>query len=414
MFTRIFSLILSVTTVFRFTLVGQISVSELLVAFTSPVVIGRRFQALALPFARSIMILGVLWLFSQMFSDFINGAPPDRFFRGWANIIMIVGAFAFYFCLFIDDSRRLLWFLAGLVPAGLYQAFVVQEEAAPMGISEHTEFWDLWVAPWAGPMMVLVSALLWKRSHKLTVVAMMVYGFFAIVGGARSHGLVFILAGAIAFYTSWAGRSRFRISPAVLFRAAFVVIPITGILFVAYVTLGLQGTLGEKTEYELRAVQQPYNPVSVIMKSRGELYVSIIAIRDKPLLGHGSWAPAGKYEAMATEPGKRLKSNIIPTHSTVFGAWVFGGVLGAVFWVWVFVVICRMVYRAPTFAADIYVPILCFLVTASLWNFLFSPFSFARFQWPMLMAGCLARLYQLSRSHVPAFNQNQDIQQQAI
>lgn len=401
MFLKIFAFILGLTVTYRFNLVGQISISEVLIFSTALLVIGRRLPVLGLPFVKSIALLGVLWLLSQIFSDIIvNQSPRGNYLRGWANIIMIIGSFVFFLCLFIDDTTRLLWFIAGLIPAGLYRAFVVRDTPAPMGIAAHDEFWNLWVQPWAQPAMLLTAALLWRRSNLMAIVAMVLYGCFAIVGGARAHGMVFILAGAISLYVSRSSRLGVRATTMFTVRAAFIVIPIMLILFFAYVNLGLRGNLGPKTQSQLQALSQPYNPINVVMGARGQFYISGVAVADKPLFGHGSWAPAGKYAVLYREvTGSNLSIDLIPAHSTIFIAWIYAGILGAVFWVWVFIITYRMVYRSPTFAWDMFVPILCFLFAASMWNFLFSPFGFARFTWPVLMAGCLARIYYLGRLH---------------
>src|SRR5258708_14335741 len=81
----------------------------------------------------------------------------------------------------------------------------------------------------------------------------------------------------------------------------------------------------------------------VLLAGRNEFLAAGSAIRDSPFIGHGSWAKDPKYKAILYDRlaelgyrkmGPELESDVIPSHSYVFGAWVESGILGAVFWCW--------------------------------------------------------------------------------
>ncbi len=66
-------------------------------------------------------------------------------------------------------------------------------------------------------------------------------------------------------------------------------------------------------------------------------------------------------------------SGIIQTHSFIFGAWVDAGILGAVFWGWVFVMALKALLKLypPKFVLPPLVPWMAFEM---LWEILFSPY----------------------------------------
>jgi hypothetical protein len=114
---------------------------------------------------------------------------------------------------------------------------------------------------------------------------------------------------------------------------------------------------------------------------------SIPAIYDSPILGHGSWARDPKYLIIERQALAKMgytnaqdysrtdvETGIIQTHSYIFGAWVYAGILGAVFWAWVWVMAVKVLLRVypPKFVLPAIVPWIAFEL---LWGILFSPYA---------------------------------------
>ena len=70
---------------------------------------------------------------------------------------------------------------------------------------------------------------------------------------------------------------------------------------------------------------------------------------------------------------EELRNGFIPSHSYLFGAWVDAGILGAVFWAWVFVMTARILLRVHPANTEL-LPVVAFLAFLLLWNIPFSPF----------------------------------------
>lgn len=147
-----------------------------------------------------------------------------------------------------------------------------------------------------------------------------------------------------------------------------------------YSFAAMSGALGldAKDKYEAQASGQ----VNLIQAGRGDTMVSLQAIADAPILGHGSWARDVRYVAMMNDrlaelgvlqQGDVYESDLIPAHSHVLGAWVQAGVGGGLFWLyvlWIGVVALYRTLKLPSSPA----PFISILILWMTWDVLFSPF----------------------------------------
>ncbi|MEJ2411069.1 MAG: hypothetical protein P8Y48_17645 [Novosphingobium sp.] len=131
---------------------------------------------------------------------------------------------------------------------------------------------------------------------------------------------------------------------------------------------------------------QATGDVSIFLGGRPESLVSLQAIWDSPILGHGSWAQDMHYVQLLFFKMQELGigdnsfqvyvnnfGGLIPSHSHLLGAWVNAGVLGALFWVWVLWLALTSLYRAisiDTHARTLYTTVALLV----LWDVMFSPF----------------------------------------
>jgi len=163
-----------------------------------------------------------------------------------------------------------------------------------------------------------------------------------------------------------------------------LVIMFMGFIFInGYEYVAQKGILGEKNlqKYE----SQASGNLGILIGGRSEILVSVYAIRDSPIIGHGSWAKDHRYADMlmylksvlgytSAEPGEE---GLIPSHSHIFGAWVEAGILGAVFWIWVLSLPIRVLtgsYRTKEPLS----PLIIFFSFILIWDILFSPYGAER------------------------------------
>jgi hypothetical protein len=314
--------------------------------------------------------------------------------RGMGSVFLTITTFLFFCGLYSRNPSQHLGTLLGACAGGVLSAGLLYRFGGSN--SSYTEnIWDFYVSGWAHPAFALF-AFLFYRSHPWLVFPVgIAYGLVANMYGGRSDGLVVLISTLFFFYlwmqlTHSRGDLRYSMRSGLMI-CALLMVP----LFLLYVIYAQSGALGKAAKMQIDLAKNPYNPVEVLLLARNESVIALDAIYEKPILGHGSWANPGHLrrlyllkmrEIYGASAPKKLVQDILPVHSVLLGAWVFGGLAGFVFWVYV---IFRTFYLSNqllitgsismTAIAVVYVPYFC-------WHVLFSPNAFARFSWPMSMA----------------------------
>lgn len=136
---------------------------------------------------------------------------------------------------------------------------------------------------------------------------------------------------------------------------------------------------------------QAQGDYGVLVGGRPETLVAIQAIRDQPIIGHGSYPVDPKYLQLkqdiqyehgytdSDEP-EDIADPVIPTHSHLTMAWVESGILGGACWIYLLVLTFRAVLQLgawrPRFA-----PLYSYLLIWFLWDILYSPFGSVNRLW---------------------------------
>jgi hypothetical protein len=120
-----------------------------------------------------------------------------------------------------------------------------------------------------------------------------------------------------------------------------------------------------------------------IMGGRSEFAAAIMAIADSPLLGHGSWAKdiEGYRLKGADLLGIRIprttrlhyRDMLIPGHSHIWGPWIWHGLLGGLFWIYVIIFVAKSFLICAHEFPD-YLPFTIAVAMQFFWDILFSPF----------------------------------------
>jgi len=164
---------------------------------------------------------------------------------------------------------------------------------------------------------------------------------------------------------------------------AAIIVSGAGVLW-AYQYAAKSGILGEaaRQEYEV----QSSGKYGLLLGGRTELLASLPAVYDSPILGHGSWAKDFRYliverralvllgyKGALDVSREELIDGLIPAHSYLLQAWVFGGIVGALFWVWLYVLTARVLMRV--YPSNVFLlPVGAFMAFSLLWDILFSPY----------------------------------------
>jgi hypothetical protein len=122
----------------------------------------------------------------------------------------------------------------------------------------------------------------------------------------------------------------------------------------------------------------------VLVGGRPETLVAIQAILDRPIIGHGSFPFEIKYLQMKqdiqyqhgysdSDQTEDTETPVIPTHSHLTLAWVEGGILGGICWIYILILILRSTLRLSALRPQM-APLYSYLLVSFLWDVLYSPF----------------------------------------
>lgn len=375
-------------------LVGQLKLNEIMVLLSAPFVFDLRdFRAFPM-FRKIIVALTALFIFQAVTDLFIVNSTAENFMRGWAAIIMSILSFLFLFKILKDDKIIFFFLCMTLVKNILWT-----DDNADTDMS----YFKFKMVPILSYGVYILSFLLYRNGHWKAVLALLLsYSLLCFARDSRSTGMIFFL-GAIIIYCFNSGMY--------LTRDRLMVFGIAGLLlfqfaYVCYVDAVLAHEWGgEHASEQIERLDNPYNPMELLMTGRGETFAALAAISDAPLFGHGSWAKDDnlKYYRILLlyqneEMNEQLATStdhLIPSHSILLGAWVNCGVGGFVAVVVVFFLLLKMgCYLIGNAADTALYPVLVLMTLGVVWTFLFSPIQQLRFNIPAIGAILLRAYYE--------------------
>lgn len=377
-FLDVVSFAVPVTIAIQVALIGRLFVAEVLLLAILPFVVMKRGR----PFDRAaqlIVLAGLVWLWSQLVTDVYRGTAFDDYARGWMKIAFTLTSLVALYALLIDRPRRIVLFACGLSVGLIIQAYVFPE---PLTTS------DPWKFGYAFPVTLLLAAAASSRRFAgvpfVPALALLVAAVINLRLGFRSLGGVCVLSGAYLFVHQLRGegtRPLARLGLARLLGVAAATVALGVAVIASYGPAAKDGLLGDAAAQKY--AQQSTGRFGVLIAGRPEILGALPAIRDSPIIGHGSWArdPKYVYDMLAglarlgyAPVGRPPETfDLIPSHSHLLGAWVEGGIAGAAFWLIVLglaVSVLATLYRARVR----FTPLIVFLAFLLVWNVLFSPY----------------------------------------
>ncbi|NJO36742.1 MAG: hypothetical protein HC871_02825, partial [Rhizobiales bacterium] len=362
---------------------GTIYLAELCLIGLLPVLLvlrGRMLQTRELGF---ILALGLLYFGAQVITDAVRETPFDDYARGWSRILFLLFCFMSTYLLIGSDRARLLCFAFGLVVGAAFY-LVLSSPLAAIG----------WKFGFAGPTTTLVligfalAPVLRSPRSLVGPMIMVALGVFSAFMDYRSWGGVLMLSAA--FLAIPAILRLFGLTPKPL---SYGRMAITGFLLLAtglgaiklYGLAAQSGLLGERSQQKYE-MQSALGDFGILLGGRSESLVTVQAIQDSPIIGHGSWAQDRHYAELRQLMLYRLgfanrfiepENDLIPTHSHLLGSWVEAGIGGAVFWLGILTLIIGALRRLYA-SDDPLRPYLVFLMFLFIWDILFSPFGAQR------------------------------------
>lgn len=350
---------------------GELFLPEILLAGILPALLLRPRPRLVK--WKWILVLGGFWLLSQIITDLVHATPFEDYSRGWAEIAFLLTNLAAIVLLVGESRRHLMLFGSGYVFGATLLFFV-----NPGTLGNYYP-WKFGVGyPVTLAIVLLVSTKRVSRSGLLSSFILCGAAALNMFLGFRSlAGICFITALYLLFQRLPRQASRRRQTIGSLALLALVgVMGVFGSLRL-YEYAAVNGMLGAEASRQYS--QQSEGALGILVGGRTETLASFEAIQDSPFLGHGSWAKNASYVRALNAKLKLLgyettyrESELIPTHSFIFGAWVEAGLMGAVFWLAILTIPVRVLFT-NYLTKDPMTPLMVFVAISLIWDVFFSP-----------------------------------------
>jgi hypothetical protein len=357
-------------------LIGTLPVTEIVTLALAPLLFLKgSFSWLKQPKVGWILFGLAIWFAALILSDILNSTPIPKRQKGMANVFFIALSFLTFTKIFSVRPRAYLLYVLGLSAGGWYRPLFTWKLRIDDAFGS-AEFFDNYISYWAIPLTLLISYFLYPRRKLMTELLFVSLGILAIYWGGRSTGFMCIGTSALLF----AARSGREIRLKSLLPLLLIATPFVIAAYIAFVSLGLRGNLGLSTERQLRNCDNPYNPIELVYQARRDFWMGAEAALEKPIFGWGSKPESGRYLNR-----ERKDLDEIPAHSVLIQAWLSAGIAAFLFWICIlpFFATVPTIKFAPYTA---FTPIIFYCCCSALWNIPFSPWGYARFEWPYAMA----------------------------
>lgn len=408
-------------------IVASLSFTELFVLVAAPLLFPQERVHMQRNGVMPFFYLSLALIGGCVVACLANHTAPIYALRGMAVCCILSCSIVVSHWMLRKDMTGLKWDFLGGALSGVICTFIFKKsvEMSTMGASAAdimggVNYWIQRISPF-----VTLPAAGWYLScpTAYSVVAPVFVSFFALLTSVSGRGAA-VRSLACAALVLLGGKKRATLRNRICKRFwMLAIVGVVGIFAVTqiYQVAATSGLLGEKALQKYEAQTKGKTGImALLMGGRMQSFCGLIACADKPIIGFGPWAFdnngyqaefLSKYADME-DYNNYLKSeaylashgiarlNLIPCHAVVTELWLWYGIFGLVFCLYVFYATLRYL-RQDCWA----VPQWFFWIGASIpgfyFNMLFNPIS-SRVGIPFLVVACLmVRAVRLGRQKLP-------------
>jgi hypothetical protein len=379
-FTEAALFILGAAGFYSLSIVGALPGSEALLLPMLPVLLlarGRR------AFDRQYLMFYILaggWFLGTQIADTYNGIPAFNRMKGTARVAFFIFDFM-ALAIFINNKTRRIVIFALSIAAVLIIASL-------MFSAEFMLRWKFGVSQGLAIIALLGSSYYYaRRRYRICFLISLVLAGLNLRYGFRSQLGVHFVAMVLIWPLSAQARNLPGGSRTVQAKTRIllllVVAAAAGYAANAAIKYAAQRGFFEESENE-KFLGQAEGDYGVLVGGRPETLVAIQAIRDSPIIGHGSFPYGLKYMQLKqdiqyehgysdSDDPEQVDYPVIPTHSHLTLAWVEGGILGGICWIYILILTLRALLRLSTLHPPL-APLYSYLLVGFVWDILYSPF----------------------------------------
>lgn len=378
----------------RIDLGGSIAISEIIMVAMAPYVFIKEFKNMGKDGVYILVILLFLWFLGALFSDWYNGTYFQMAIKGIAMPIVYLACTVCVYPVLRTDVRKVKWLVLGVALSFVLSTFVFQRAAATdVDISAQealarTVGYKLYYVNLLDHLLLLpVRCWFLSTPYPFSILAVVGMMLASLFFGARSAFVMFFLSLALLV---WGGKSVKRIFS---LQKHFLLVSFGMLILLLAVKVGYEKVVrldvlkeSEVQKYE-RQTSSGNSILNILMAGRVEFFVGSYAAAQHPIIGRGSWAldddgiyleflknygSEADYETMSKYMKEMPYVRTIPFHSHIITYWMWHGIFGLIFWLYVLYLLFITLRYGLSVVADLY-GYLVLMIPMFTWHLLFSP-----------------------------------------
>lgn len=390
---------------------GYTAISELLLVLYMPIAMAKNWGLFRRDRCTTILWLLIVWGFGQLATDLSIGNYFAFMIRGLIPPVGIFAALITIYPLLKRNPDGLKWILLGTAISGVVSIFVFQHGAdidvvevrsgaksAAEAVMGYKLFWVDKLNEW---LALSVKGWYMYMPHGGNVVIAAFLAVFGLASGGRSSFLVGAVSTLLLLFGGKSSRKMMWLKKNWLILVGLLVVLMPIVKF-TYQYAASSGWMGERELEKYENDVKGRSNLETLMVGRAEFFISLRAIVDKPLMGHGSHAldRAGYKVNFFIKHGvdeetlqriqraeKAFGVRTIPAHSHIACFWMWAGIPGLLPWIYILILLCKTLFRRM----HVYPPYygyFALIIPTMFWHIFFSPFG-SRINMAVLIAACL-------------------------
>lgn len=406
--------------------IASLSITEIIVLISAPFILIKSYRQMRMDGVMLFFILSLMVIVGCIVASLANGSNPQFVLRGLAATSIISCSIIFAHWILRRDPGGFKWYILALPFSAIISTFYFKSAVEMTMLGESSEeimsgpiFWITRLTP-----LVLAPTKGWylRMPGFINILAPLVIAGFAILTSTsgRSAALIGI---SFAIFVVIGGKTRKSISRISRHFWSLCIMGgiLVGVMYLGYKVSASRGWLGEEAQkkYESQTGGGSGGIGRLILGGRGESFIGLLACRDKPIVGWGPWAKdengyaaefitrfgtredVDKYqEIMAWRSRVGIYDRLLSCHAYITEFWVFYGIWGLLFWLYVIFVLLRYLKQDVAAVPQWYGWLAC-SIPGMFWGIFFSPFA-DRVGIILFIVACLmARAVRRGRFQLP-------------
>lgn len=410
----------------------SIGISEIFVYLAAPFLFMRNVAILKRDGMMTLLFLGLLVNIMNVVAGIANNIPLYFYFKGFATTYPLLAFPIVLHHLLTKNPLGHRWLLLGAAISNIVNVFMFRTSFETTAYAQGMEGGAAVEAIMSGPIFWIgrlsrvvglpISGWYLETPMAYICLAPIAMAAFSMLTSASGRSAALGSLGT-AFIALLCGKSRIRMRR---FGQNFWVImgvAVIGIFLAhaGYRYAATNGFLGEdaRTKYEHQTKGEG-GVLKLLMGGRGEFFIGFLEALNKPWIGHGPWAMDNgeatvNFLVKYGDPDdyeKVLESfryieghggstlSYIPAHSHIACFFLWFGVVGLIYWLYVMYAIFRYL-RKEMAAAPHWFGVLALATPGFIWTLFFSGFGYRIVTMPYVVILFLAHAYYTGAKRLP-------------